>query len=94
MTAPPSYQTFQHFITHAPWSATRMWQILRAQLPERRGVLILLILDDTGFPKKGEHSVGVARQYSGTLALSESSFVAQLDVAPRTYRTGTNRHDG
>lgn len=64
VTAPPSYQTFQHFITDAPWSAPRMWQILRAQLPERRGVLIL---DDTGFPKKGEHSVGVARQYSGTL---------------------------
>lgn len=64
VTAPPAYQTFQHFITDAPWSAERMWQILRAQLPERRGVLIL---DDTGFPKKGTHSVGVARQYSGTL---------------------------
>ena len=64
ITAPPAYQTVQHFITHAPWSAARMWQILRAQLPERRGVLIL---DDTGFPKKGEQSVGVARQYSGTL---------------------------
>jgi SRSO17 transposase len=64
VTAPPEYQTVQHFITDAPWSAARMWQILRAQLPERRGVLIL---DDTGFPKKGEHSVGVARQYSGTL---------------------------
>jgi SRSO17 transposase len=64
VTAPPSYQTVQHFITDAPWSAARMWQILRAQLPERRGVLIF---DDTGFPKKGDHSVGVARQYSGTL---------------------------
>lgn len=64
VTAPPSYQTFQHFITDAPWSATHMWRVLRAQVPERRGVLIL---DDTGFPKKGEHSVGVARQYSGTL---------------------------
>lgn len=64
VTDPPAYQTLQHFITDAPWSAARMWQILRAQLPERRGVLIL---DDTGFPKKGEHSVGVARQYSGTL---------------------------
>jgi SRSO17 transposase len=64
VTAPSSYQTVQHFITDAPWSAPRMWQILRAQLPERQGVLIL---DDTGFPKKGEHSVGVARQYSGTL---------------------------
>lgn len=64
VTAPPSYQAVQHFITDAPWSALHMWQILRAQLPERRGVLIL---DETGFPKKGEHSVGVARQYSGTL---------------------------
>ena len=64
VTAPPDYQTVQHFITHAPWSAARMWQILRAELPERRGVLIL---DDTGFPKKGTASVGVARQYSGTL---------------------------
>jgi SRSO17 transposase len=64
VTDPPDYQTIQHFITDAPWSASRMWQILRAELPERRGVLIL---DDTGFPKKGEHSVGVARQYSGTL---------------------------
>jgi SRSO17 transposase len=64
VTAPPAYQTVQHFITDAPWSAPRMWQILRAELPERRGVVIL---DDTGFPKKGEHSVGVARQYSGTL---------------------------
>jgi SRSO17 transposase len=64
VTAPSSYQTFQHFVTDAPWSAQRMWQIVRAQLPERQGVLIL---DDTGFPKKGTHSVGVARQYSGTL---------------------------
>jgi SRSO17 transposase len=64
LTAPPDYQAIQHFITHAPWSAGRMWRILRTQLPERRG---LLILDDTGFPKKGEQSVGVARQYSGTL---------------------------
>ena len=64
VTAPSAYQTVQHFVTDAPWSAQRMWQILRAELPERRGVLIL---DDTGFPKKGTHSVGVARQYSGTL---------------------------
>ena len=64
LTDPPAYQSLQHFITHAPWAATAMWRVLRATVPERRGVLLL---DDTGFPKKGEHSVGVARQYSGTL---------------------------
>jgi len=64
VTAAPAYHAVQHFITNAPWSAARMWRVLRAELPERRG---LLLLDDTGFPKKGTASVGVARQYSGTL---------------------------
>lgn len=61
---PGSYQAFQHFLTHAPWDADRLWRQLRAQIPTRTGVLIL---DGTGFPKQGTRSVGVARQYSGTL---------------------------
>jgi SRSO17 transposase len=64
LTDPPAYQSLQHFITHAPWSAASMWRVLRTRVPERRGILLL---DDTGFPKKGDHSVGVARQYSGSL---------------------------
>lgn len=64
LTDPPAYQSLQHFITHAPWSAAKMWRELRARVPERCGILLL---DDTGFPKKGDRSVGVARQYSGSL---------------------------
>jgi SRSO17 transposase len=64
VTDPGTYQSFQHFITHAPWSAERMWRQLRAGIPERTGVLIL---DGTSFPKQGPHSVGVARQYCGSL---------------------------
>ena len=64
VTEPVSYQAFQHFITHAPWSADRVWRRLRAVVPERRGVLIL---DGTSFPKQGPASVGVARQYCGAL---------------------------
>jgi SRSO17 transposase len=59
-----SYQAFQHFITHAPWDVAPVWRRLLARVPDRRGVLIL---DDTGFPKQGSQSVGVQRQYSGTL---------------------------
>jgi SRSO17 transposase len=64
VTEPVSYQAFQHFITHAPWDADRVWRRLRAVLPDRRGVLIL---DGTSFPKQGPSSVGVARQYCGAL---------------------------
>ena len=61
---PVTYQAFQHFITHAPWDAAVVWKRLLAVLPQRSGILIF---DDTGFPKQGRESVGVARQYSGTL---------------------------
>jgi SRSO17 transposase len=64
VTEPVAYQAFQHFITHAPWDAERVWRRLRAVIPERRGVLIL---DGTSFPKHGPDSVGVARQYCGAL---------------------------
>lgn len=64
VTEPGSYQAFQHFITDAPWSADRVWRRLRAVVPEREG---LVIIDGTSFPKQGHHSVGVARQYCGTL---------------------------
>jgi len=64
VTEPVAYQAFQHFITHAPWDAERVWRRLRAIVPERRGILIL---DGTSFPKQGPHSVGVGRQYCGAL---------------------------
>jgi SRSO17 transposase len=64
LSDPGTYQAFQHFITHARWDADRVWTRLRAVVPERAGVLIL---DGTSFPKQGSASVGVARQYCGTL---------------------------
>jgi SRSO17 transposase len=64
LSDPGTYQAFQHFITHAPWDAERVWTRLRAVVPERTGVLIL---DGTSFPKQGTASVGVARQYCGAL---------------------------
>ena len=59
LSDPGTYQAFQHFITHAQWSAAAVWARLRAQVPARTGTLIL---DATSFPKQGGASVGVTRQ--------------------------------
>jgi SRSO17 transposase len=61
---PGDYQAFQHFITSAPWSADGLWRLLRRVVPARDGVLIF---DGTSFPKQGDRSVGVGRQYCGAL---------------------------
>ena len=76
ITDPGHYQALQHFITHAVWDVAPVWQRLRRVLPTRRGVLII---DDTGWPKQGKHSAGVARQYCGALGK-----VANCQVAVTT----------
>jgi SRSO17 transposase len=62
-----STERLQHLLTDADWDAQALngqrVQRLTATSP-RGGVLVL---DDTGLPKQGKQSVGVARQYSGTL---------------------------
>ena len=64
LSAPRQYQALQHFITHSPWDAARVWTHLRTVVPVRAGILAI---DDTGFPKQGTQSVGVQRQYCGAL---------------------------
>ena len=88
VTDPGTYQSFQHFITHAPWSAERVWRHLRTVIPERSGVLIL---DGTSFPKQGPHSVGVARQYCGSLgkiANCQVAVTAALWTGARAWMLG------
>jgi SRSO17 transposase len=60
------YQALHHFVTASPWD----WRPVRRRLAELLcGALspIAWVVDDTGFPKDGSCSVGVQRQYSGTL---------------------------
>jgi SRSO17 transposase len=85
---PGTYQAFQHFISHAPWDHARIWRQLRAVIPDRDGVLIL---DATSFPKQGTHSVGVARQYCGTLgkvANCQVAVTAALWTGARAWMLG------
>lgn len=60
-------QALQQFVSDSPWDhldvRRRLTERALAEFPEER----YLIFDETGFPKQGKHSVGVARQYCGTL---------------------------
>lgn len=60
-------QGLQQFLSQSPWDERPVRDQLAQHLREVLDGDGSLILDDTGFPKQGTYSVGVARQYSGTL---------------------------
>ena len=91
-------QSLHHFVANAPWSDEVMLEQVREQvLPamQKQGPVVAWIVDDTGFPKKGRHSVGVTRQYCGQVGKQENCRVAvslsvttwncSLPVAYRLY---------
>jgi SRSO17 transposase len=60
-------QALQQFVGQSPWPWDPLRERLARHMVEALEPVAAWIVDDTGFPKKGTHSVGVARQYSGTL---------------------------
>ena len=82
------HQSLRHFVGQAPWSdAALLTKLRELVLPaiERTGPIEAWIIDDTSFPKKGQHSVGVARQYGGQLGKQDNCQVAvTLSLAHRT----------
>jgi len=75
-------QRLQQCVTVSPWSDEEMWRRLAIKVDAELPDLEAWVADDTGFPKKGTHSVGVQRQYSGTLGRKDNCQVAvSLHVA-------------
>ncbi len=102
LTAPgrtaAQHQSLLHFVGEGRWLDEAVLAKVREMvLPgiERHGAIEAWIIDDTGFPKKGRHSAGVARQYCGQLgkqdncqiavSLSLANHDASLPVAYRLY---------
>jgi SRSO17 transposase len=96
---PALHQSLHHFVATSPWSdevvlsAVQSWVL--PKLEPQRQPLVFLIADDSGMPKQGTHSVGVARQYCGQLgktdncqvavSLSLATTQASLPIAYRLY---------
>jgi SRSO17 transposase len=93
-----THQSMHHVVAHAPWSDEDMLEAVRQYaLPvmQRQGPVVAWVVDDTGFVKKGMHSVGVTRQYCGQIgkqencrvgvSLSFSTAEASLPIAWRLY---------
>lgn len=80
----------QHLLGRAGWSADEVRDDLRSYVIEHLGdTEAVLVVDETGFLKKGAKSVGVQRQYSGTAGRIENCqvgvFLAYATAAGRTF---------
>jgi SRSO17 transposase len=82
------HQSLHHLVADAPWSDEAVRDaVLDFALPvmRKREPVVAWVVDDTGFPKKGQHSVGVTRQYCGQVGKQDNCRVAvSLSVTTET----------
>ena len=92
------HQSLHHVVADAPWNDEAVLdRCLDFVLPTmlRHEPVVAWVVDDTGFPKKGQESVGVARQYCGqvgkqdncrvAVSLSVTTETASMPIAFRLY---------
>jgi SRSO17 transposase len=93
------HQRLMHIVAESEWSDEQMLAKVRElvvpSMTRRGGPIEAWIIDDTSFPKQGEHSVGVQRQYCGQLGkqancqvavtLSIANHHASLPIAYQLY---------
>jgi SRSO17 transposase len=103
----PMRQSLHHLVAKAPWrDDTLLEEVRNYVLPamQKQGPVVAWIVDDTGFPKKGQHSVGVTRQYCGqvgkqencriAVSLSVATWDSSLPIAYRLYLPKDWAEDG
>jgi SRSO17 transposase len=94
----PKHQSLLHFVGNSSWSDSAvLTKVRNLALPaiEKQTPIEAWIIDDTSYPKKGKHSVGVARQYCGQLgkqdncqnavSVSIANHEASIPIAYRMY---------
>lgn len=80
-----NYENLQHFISDSPWSARALMDSvalksskLYKRCSQENKLVVGLYIDETSFKKKGEHSVGVAKQYLGCIGKTDNGQVAVI----------------
>lgn len=85
-----STERLQHLLTDAAWDPVALDEQRVRRLATQSAPGGILVLDDTGLPKQGKASVGVARQYSGTLGKHGN---CQVVVSAEYVEPGADRSD-
>jgi SRSO17 transposase len=80
-------QALQQLVGQSPWEWLPVWERLAQRMTRELEPEPAWVVDDTGFPKQGAHSVGVERQYSGTLGK-----VGNCQVAVSLHHVGDQGH--
>jgi len=82
------HQSLHHVVADGAWSDEEVLRQVRnyaLAAMQKKGPVVCWVVDDTGFPKKGSHSIGVARQYCGQVGKQENCRVAvSLSIATWT----------
>src|SRR5262245_15469995 len=88
LTSKDPEQALQQFVNQSPWDEHRVLRRYRARVAETfaspQGIFVI---DDTSFPKRGSHSVGVQRQYCGALGKK-----ANCQAAPSVHHLRPRAH--
>jgi SRSO17 transposase len=79
-------QRMQQAVTVAEWDDSEVFKRIAKRVVEEVPEIEAFVIDDTGFPKKGFKSVGVQRQYSGTMGRIDNCQIAtSLHLASDTF---------
>jgi SRSO17 transposase len=84
-------QALQQFVNQSPWSSQKVRASLARKVEQEFVPEAYWLIDDVSFPKQGQHSVGVARQYCGALGKTANCQVAvTLDLGTEEASTPLN----